>query len=267
MLTKQNVVIVIPARYQSSRFPGKSLAPIQGRDGAKPLIKHTWEVAQSVPCINGVYVATDDQRIADCVTDFGGQVVMTPNGCQNGTERCAAALAALGINPDVVVNIQGDALLTPDTCVSALIAGLEQNPKYDVATPIVAANSKITDNLYQDKTQGRVGATTAVVSRNNTALYFSKEILPYVHPKTTKQKSIFYHMGVYAYRPRVLFNYMEWAAGDLETSEGLEQLRFLENGTPILCVKVDLKGHESWEVNIPEDVPRVETILRTRKPK
>ena len=250
-----NVVAMIPARYASVRFPGKSLALIRGPDGVKrTLVEHTWRAACEVSGISGVYILTDDLRIAKVAQSIGADFIMTSNSCRNGTERCAEALARLGADPDIVVNLQGDAPLTPPWFIEDLTKALSEAEDYLVATPIIACDPVARERLLNDRRNGRVGGTTAVFGRNKQALYFSKEVLPYGGTPT------FHHVGVYAYRPDALARYQEWPEGWLEKSEGLEQLRFLENGVPMLCVETDAKGRDFWEINNPEDIEIVEKI-------
>ena len=216
--------------------------------------------------VNGVdriVVATDDERIADAARAFGAEVVMTSTGCQNGTERCAEALRSLGDDYEIVVNLQGDAPLTPAWFIEDLIAGLRAHPDADVATPVLRTEGRALNGLLEDRRAGRVGGTTAVFGADHNALYFSKEVIPYTG-KTyadADETPVFHHVGVYAYRPTALTAYAEWPAGPLEQLEGLEQLRFLERGTPMLCVEVAAKGRQFWELNNPEDVPRIEAML------
>jgi 3-deoxy-manno-octulosonate cytidylyltransferase (CMP-KDO synthetase) len=247
--------ILVPARYSSSRFPGKPLALIKGSDGVKrTLIEHSWRAACEVSGVSDVYVVTDDERISDKAHAFGAQVIMTSVSCLNGTERCAEALAKMAVKPEIVVNLQGDAPLTPPWFVEDLIEGLSAAPDFSAATPVLACDPIARERLLNDRRQGRVGGTTAVFGNANQALYFSKEVLPYGTAPT------FHHVGVYAYRPNALARYQEWPEGVLEKSEGLEQLRFLENGERVLCVEIDAKGREFWEVNNPEDIEIVEKI-------
>lgn len=251
-----SAVIIIPSRYASSRFPGKPLAPLKGADGSvKPLIQRSWETATRVRGVEAIYVATDDARIAECAQGFGAEVAMTGEGCRNGTERCAEAIANLGISPDIVVNLQGDAPLTPPWFVEDLVAGLAESPDFTVATPVLRCDDEARERFIEDRRNGRVGGTTAVFGADRRALYFSKEVLPF------GQADVFHHVGVYAYRPSALEAYVAWPEGSLERAEGLEQLRFLENGEPILCVEVDAKGRSFWELNNPEDIERIEAVL------
>ena len=134
-------IILIPARYASSRYPGKPLVVLKGADGEKTLIQRTWETGMAVPGVDRVLVATDDDRIADAVQGFGGEVVMTSEDCANGTERCAAAIARMGVSPEIVVNLQGDAPLTPPWFLEDLIAGLRARPDLGVATPVLRCDA------------------------------------------------------------------------------------------------------------------------------
>ncbi len=266
-----SIVVFIPARYASSRFIGKALAPLCGPDGSKPLVQRTYEVAlklqQSVADISAVYVLTDDARIEKCVHEFGGDVILTSETCANGTARCAEACDILS-DPSVqmVVNLQGDAPLTPVGFMQQLIAALQQSPSLSVATPMIRCDRQTYERLAQDRRAGRVGATTVVCDRHSRALYFSKQIIPYVSEQTHRASTplpIWHHVGVYAYRPAALSEYSSWGVGTLEANEGLEQLRFLENQVPVLCVEVALERENQvfWELNNPEDVACIEASL------
>lgn len=259
-----SVLIVIPARYASSRYPGKPLVALRGASGeTKTLIRRAWDAAMQVRGADRVVVATDDDRIRDAAQDFGAEVVMTSVDCQNGTERCAEAYAALGGAYDMVVNLQGDAPLTPPWFVEDLVAGLRAHPTAQVATPVLKTEGAALNGFLEDRRHGRVGGTTAVFGADHNALYFSKEVIPYTGQTfgPTDDTPVFHHVGVYAYRPVALTAYPGWPMGPLERLEGLEQLRFLERGAPVLCVEVDAKGRQFWELNNPADVPRIEAML------
>ena len=261
------VAIVIPARYASTRFPGKPLVPLTGATGeARTLIRRSWDAAAGVKGADRLIIATDDRRIADEAESFGGEVAMTSELCANGTERCAEALAAMDPEPDIVVNLQGDAPLTPPWFVDALIEAMRGDPSIDVATPVLRCDVRAMESFIADRRAGRVGATTAVFDRNGQALYFSKEVLPYTGRTlhTDEESPVFHHVGVYAYRPAALRAYVTMQAGPLETWEGLEQLRFMENGHSVHCVEVNARGAHFWELNNPEDVPRIEAVLADR---
>lgn len=260
------IVVLIPARYASSRYPGKPLVPLRGADGvAKPLIQWTWEAGCAVPEADAVYVATDDARIRDAALGFGAQVVMTDEACRNGTERCADALARAGIAPEIVVNLQGDAPLTPPWFLSDLIRAMQADPALDAATPVLRCDAETLAMFREDRRNGRVGGTTAVFDARGHGLYFSKEVIPYTgerDPEPGVPTPVFHHVGVYAYRPKALAAYGSWPEGPLEKLEGLEQLRFLENGARLKCVEVEARGRLFWELNNPADVDRIETILQ-----
>lgn len=258
------VAIVIPARYASSRYPGKPLAELRGPDGvARTLIRRSWDAACRVSGIDRVVVATDDDRIRAAAEDFGAEVVMTSVDARNGTERCAEALTVMGGDFDIVVNLQGDAPLTPAWFVEDLVAGLRAAPGADVATPVLRCDADALASFREDRRAGRVGGTTAVFRADHTALYFSKEVIPYSDGIDGRDGTtpVFHHVGVYAYRPAALTAYGALPTGPLETLEGLEQLRFLEHGHSILCVEVEARGRQFWELNNPEDVPRIEAML------
>lgn len=256
------VLLVIPARYASTRFPGKPLVEIRGATGEpKSLIQRTWETAQQVKSTDRVVIATDDTRIRTAAEDFGAEVIMTSSKCRNGTERCAETLQQLDTF-DIVVNLQGDALLTPPWFVKDVISAM-QTPEISMATPVLRCDATALNGFQEDRENGRVGGTTAVFNTTGKALYFSKEVLPYTGRRFEPHEDVpvFHHVGVYAYRASALRQYPKWGEGKLEHWEGLEQLRFMENNVPVQCVEVDAKDRAFWEINNPVDVARVEKIL------
>lgn len=258
-------VILIPARYASTRYPGKPLAELTLPDGnKKSLIRMSWEAAQTVQGVDAVYVATDDTRIKEAAEAFGAEVIMTSESCENGTARCADALANAGIEADLIVNLQGDAPLTPAWFIEDLIAAMKADPEAQVATPVLQCDPLTYGHFVEDRKAGRVGGTTAVFNAKGHALYFSKEVLPYIDEDKVPDENIpvYHHVGVYAYRPDALAAYTSWPVSQLETLEGLEQLRFLVNGTTVRCVIVEGRGRVFWELNNPEDVPRIESVLK-----
>lgn len=257
-------VILIPARHGSTRYPGKPLAELALPGGVrKTLIELSWRAACRVAGVDAVHVVTDDGRIAQAARGFGAEVVMTPSDCENGTARCAAALAALpGPAPELVVNFQGDAPLTPPWFVEALIEAMRADPGAGVATPVLRCDRATWAALLEDRRQGRVGGTTAVFDAAMRALYFSKEVLPHADFDAAPDPvPVFHHVGVYAYRPAALRDYVARPASVLERLEGLEQLRFLDAGIPLRCVEVEARGRVFWELNNPSDVPRIEAAL------
>ncbi len=256
-------VIFIPARFQSTRFPGKPLAVLKGATGSeKTLIQRSWDAASEVQGADAVFVLTDSEEIASAAKGFGADVLMTSDTCRNGTERCAEAVSLLPIEPDIVVNLQGDAPLTPPHYVENLLAAMIANPSIEMATPVLRTASDHLAKFQTDRKAGRVGATTAVFGATGSALYFSKEVLPFYDNAPDDAVPVFHHVGCYAYRPAALERYRELPEGPLEKREGLEQLRFLENGISVQCVEVDARGRDFWELNNPSDIAILEDIMQ-----
>jgi 3-deoxy-manno-octulosonate cytidylyltransferase (CMP-KDO synthetase) len=258
-----NSVILIPARYASTRYPGKPLVELKGAGGAaKTLIQRSYEAAKRVGGVPQVFVVTDDERIADACTTFGAGVIMTSPECRNGTERCAEALGQLH-DPDLVINFQGDALLTPPGFVQALIARMESDTDALVATPALRLRSSEVRALQAEEAAGRVGGTSVVTDSAGYALYFSKRLIPYVPHRALDSElaPVRLHVGVYAYRPEALERYVATPVSELETLEGLEQLRFLVAGVPVAVVEVETPPFELRELNNPEDVAPIEQAL------
>lgn len=256
-------VILIPARFASSRFPGKPLVALRGASGtARTLIERSFDAARQVPGVDAVYVVTDDDRIAVAAEGFGAPVIMTSEGCRNGTERCAEALASLD-GPDLVINFQGDALLTPPDFVTALIDLFAAYPDAQVATPAMRQRSEEVRALQAEEAAGRVGGTSVTVSGQGRALYFSKMLIPYLPGGALdgELSPVRLHVGVYAYRPEALKTYEATPPSELELLEGLEQLRFLHAGVPIDIVDVPTPAFILRELNNPEDVTPIEVAL------
>jgi 3-deoxy-manno-octulosonate cytidylyltransferase (CMP-KDO synthetase) len=258
-----NVAILIPARFASSRFPGKPLVELKGASGtAKPLIQRSVEAARRIPGVSGVFVTTDDELIADACHAFGVGVIMTSPDCRNGTERCAEAMGSLH-EPELVINFQGDALLTPPGFVTALVDHMAANPGAMVATPAMRQRAAEVRALQAEEAAGRVGGTSVVTANDGRALYFSKKLIPYV-PKDALHDGLTpvrLHIGVYAYRPEALDTYVGTPVSELEELEGLEQLRFLAAGIPIDVVEVQTPPFTLRELNNPEDVAPIEAAL------
>lgn len=254
-----SVLIIVPARFASTRFEGKPLVLLKGAKGQdKSLIQRSWEAACVIEGAR-VVVATDDLRIKSAAEGFGAEVVMTSSKVRNGTERCAEVIDILDKEFEIIVNLQGDAPLTPPWFVSDIIEALQKTPDADMTTPVLLCDDETLLAFKNDRANGRVGGTTAVFDNTGKALYFSKEIIPYAHNENSK---VYHHVGVYAYRPESLRAYAASPEALIERQEGLEQLRFLALGRHIQCVKVEAKGRAFWEVNNPQDIERVEMILK-----
>jgi 3-deoxy-manno-octulosonate cytidylyltransferase (CMP-KDO synthetase) len=262
-------IIIIPARLASTRFPAKPLALLTGPDGAaRPAIHYTWAAAQAaaarLPGDADCVIATDDDSIAAACQNQGMAVVMTPASCRNGTERCAAALGQLPATPDLVINLQGDAPLTPAAMVAEVAATLAGNAGLAMATAVVPASPTVLAHLQADAAAGRVGGTTAVCARDGRVLYFSKSIIPHVPPGSTPVQPVLLHVGLYAYRPVALAAYAAAGPAPLELQEGLEQLRFLDAGLPVGVAHCPAPAWELIELNNPDDVPLIEAQLARR---
>ncbi|RIA46288.1 3-deoxy-manno-octulosonate cytidylyltransferase (CMP-KDO synthetase) [Hephaestia caeni] len=255
--------IIIPARFESTRFPGKPLARIKGATAIeRPLISRTVDVARAVGAQCGVLVATDDPRIAEIASAAGVQTAIISEMCLNGTERCAAAVREVALDAEIIVNLQGDAPLTPPYAVARLIAEMAADPAVMVATPMVRCAPETVARLRADEAAGRVGATTVVADGAGDALYFSKRILP--HGGGGAECPIFLHLGLYAYRRRALEHYAAVDPTPLEQAEGLEQLRFLDEGIRVRMVEIEEPAGGLWEINNPWDIPYVEHALGLR---
>lgn len=242
------VVAIIPARYHSNRFEGKPLAKILG----KPMIQHVYERAIAVPLLSRVAVATDDERIADCVRGFGGEVVMTRSDHVSGTDRLAEAATAMDIpEQDVVVNIQGDQPLFPAEVVSQVATPLLEDPALPMSTLIykIIRKEEINDPNH----------VKTVFDRHGRALYFSRSSIPFQrNPDEPVPPTYYKHLGFYAYRKGFLLTFVSLPEGEWERFEKLEQLRALEYGYDI---RVVLTEHDSVEVDTPRDLERVAEIL------
>lgn len=264
----REAVIVIPARYASTRYPGKPLATLRGASGIeRSLLERSVIAARAAaevtPGVTGIYVATDDDRIKAEAERIGAEVIMTSPDCANGTERVAQAVTLGELDQPIVVNLQGDAPLTPPHFVSALIEAMRADEARQVATPVLRCDREALDNFRADRKAGRVGATTVVRDTLGNAIYFSKEVIPYSDGvKPGDEIPVFHHVGLYAYTPHALTLYSSLATGALETLEGLEQLRFLEHGHKVAAIEVTAPGAAFWELNNPTDVPLIESYLK-----
>lgn len=256
-------VIIIPARYASQRYPGKPLALLRGASGqAKTLLERSIAAARATGL--PTFVATDDPRIAAEATRHDCPVILTDTTCANGSERVSQAVVRAGLTADIIVNLQGDAPLTPPDFVLALVNTLRATPALHVATPILRCDAQSFANFTADRRAGRVGATTVTRDTAGRALYFSKEVIPFTNGQFLPDVPVFHHVGLYAYRRAALLAYPDMPQGPLERAEGLEQLRFLENGLSVQTVQVDAAGALFWELNNPSDVPLIESALLAR---
>jgi len=237
-------VAVIPARYASTRFPGKPLASIAG----KAMIQWTCEKAAESKA-DMVLVATDDLRIKEFVESCGFQAVMTSPDHQSGTDRIAEAIQ--NIDADLIINLQGDEPMLPARVINELIDIMIASPDLEMAT--VAVPASVDSEEYLDPNNVKV-----VTDNSGRALYFSRSPLPYFRNKPEKAKCLL-HWGIYAYRRSLIEQFVQWPQSDLEKSESLEQLRALENGA---AIQVAIAHEKALGVDVPEDIARVEQYLK-----
>lgn len=240
------VVVVIPARYASTRLPGKPLLPLAG----KPMIERVYERAKLAQRVNRVLVATDDERIVEAVERFGGEARMTRSDHRTGTERVAEVAAHEA--GDLFVNVQGDEPLLDPVALDTAVASLLEEPAAaiaTVATPIKTPADIMDPNVVK-----------TVLDFDCNALYFSRAPVPWVRDTASKiQVRHLKHLGLYVFQREALLEYPTLPQGELERVEQLEQLRWLENGWKIRVAEVE---HDAVSVDVPEDVARVEELLK-----
>ena len=266
------IAIAIPARYGSTRFPGKPLAEI----GGKSMLAHVVDLAKDVAGNDDAisyFVTTEDQRIADHARAIGVECVMTGD-CETGSDRVLAALKARENDgeamPDFVLNLQGDAPFTPKSVVQAIINAFKNDPMAEVVTPVHALSWDDLDRLREAKRSTPFSGTTAAVDANGKALWFSKNIIPGIRKEKELREAsdvspVHQHIGLYGYRVDILEKFCSLPMGVYEALEGLEQLRLLENGIAITAVRVDIdKGKIQSGVDTPEDLERANAAWEAR---
>ncbi|MBE6263388.1 MAG: 3-deoxy-manno-octulosonate cytidylyltransferase [Prevotella sp.] len=240
---------LIPARYASTRFPGKPLALL----GGKPVIQRVYEQVASV--LDDACVATDDERIFDCVKNFGGKVVMTRTDHKSGTDRIEEAIEKIGGDYDVIVNIQGDEPFIQKSQIETVCRCFD-----DEKTQIATLGKPFTDM----DAVANPNSPKIVIDNNSFAMYFSRSIIPFVRGKEQDEWLQHYpflkHLGIYAYRRDVLRQITQLPQSSLEIAESLEQLRWLQNGFKI---KVGLTDVETVGIDTPDDLKRAEDFLST----
>lgn len=245
-----NFTAIIPARYASTRFPGKPLALL----GNKPVIQHVYEQASSV--LSDVWVATDDDRIREAVKKFGGRVVMTRADHKSGTDRIEEAAEKTGTQADVVINIQGDEPFVQPSQIKTLMQ------LFDNADTQIGTLGKHFENI---EAVNNPNSPKIVTDKQGFALYFSRSVIPYIRGAQDNEWLSHFpflkHLGLYAYRREVLHEITQLPQSSLEIAESLEQLRWLENGYRI---RVGLTDVETVGIDTPEDLQRAEEFLKSR---
>lgn len=246
-----NFIGIIPARYASTRFPGKPLAQMNG----KSMIQRVYE--QVSLCLDQVYVATDDQRILDAVKAFGGNAVMTSDQHQSGTDRCYEAYNTIGGNQDVIINIQGDEPFIQPQQIKTIMECFDSE-----STQIATLVKPFTEADGFDALLNS-NSPKVVISNKNEALYFSRSIIPYVrnsdHTEWLGRHTFYKHIGMYAYRSDILKAITGLQQSSLEIAESLEQLRWLQNGYRI---KVGITTQETIGIDTPADLEKALTYLK-----
>ena len=241
------VIGVIPARYASTRFEGKVLAQIAG----KPMIQWVYEQAKNAQLLDDLFVAVDDNRVAECVVSFGGKAIMTGSHHRSGTDRIAEVVK--DIHADIVVNIQGDHPLIDPLMIDEAVKPMLENPHLNMVT----IRTLLHESLYHDP-----GTVKVVVDESGFALYFSRSLIPY--PRDAKPCDVYEHIGLYVYRKSFLLDITRSPEGILEGIEKLEQLRVLEKGHKILVVKTKCTDAAGHSVDTLEDLRNVEQYIKNR---
>ena len=241
--------VVIPARYASTRLPGKPLVSLGGR----PMVQRVWERARGAGRVSRVIIATDDERILKAAAAFGAEAVMTRPEHRSGTERVAEVAAAIIADEDeIFVNVQGDWPLIEPQAIDKVVEAIESEESVSVATvmvPIAKPSDIMDPNIVK-----------VVLDFDDDALYFSRAPIPWVRDRGAPVHAQHWkHLGLYAFRRAALLDFPTLPQGDLERVEQLEQLRWMENGYKIRVVET---RHDSISVDVPEDVARVEEMLR-----
>ncbi|CAN6359166.1 unnamed protein product [Urochloa humidicola] len=246
---RSRAVGIIPARFASSRFEGKPLAHILG----KPMIQRTWERVMLASSLDHVVVATDDERIADCCRGFGADVIMTSESCRNGSERCCEALKKLGKSYDIVVNIQGDEPLIEPEIIDGVVMALQRAPDAVFSTVVTSLKPEDASDTNRVK---------CVVDNQGYAIYFSRGLIPSNKSgKVNPNYPYLLHLGISGFDSKFLMIYTELPPTPLQLEEDLEQLKVLENGYRMKVIKVD---HDAHGVDAPEDVEKIEELMRAR---
>ena len=260
------LLIVIPARYGSTRFPGKPLA----RLGEKTMLGHV--IARALAAINGdpdidLMVASDDERIMEHAAECGAAAILTPESCKTGTDRVLSAVRQLPEYPDYVMGLQGDVPLIPSSVLEKMLSTIKRNAYLDVITPVHQLGWDDLDRMRAAKRETPHSGTTVVMNEDKQAIWFSKNIIPAIRKEAALRKEmplspVWRHIGIYGYRVDILERFATLPEGYYEKLEGLEQLRMLENKLTIQCVPVDRPdGSLLSGIDTPEDLARAEAIL------
>ena len=243
------IIGIIPARFASTRFPGKPLVDISG----KSMIQRVYEQSKKAKSLNDVIVATDDSRIEQHIKSFGGNVIMTSEHHQSGTDRCFEAIQKYDSTADIVINIQGDEpFIRPEQI--DLVASCFNSANVEIATLVKKISTN--EELYNPNTP------KVVLNSNKEAIYFSRQTIPFIRGENEMEwlnnHTFYKHIGIYAYRTGILGKLTTLKQSSLELAEALEQLRWVENGYKI---KVEITDFESIAIDVPEDLKKLTIFL------
>jgi len=262
-----NISIIIPARYGSTRFPGKPLVEISGQTMLSRVVDIARKSIEHIDDSVTIAVATEDERILNHVEDLGVHSVMTSDQCATGSDRVLEAVQKINPNCDFVFGLQGDAPFTPPEAISKMVQAVRHDTSIDVITPVINLRWNELDQLRENKKQTPFSGTTAIINNEGRALWFSKNILPAIRKEEKYREDEFspvhQHLGLYGYKVKTLEKFVSLPQGKYEKLEGLEQLRFLENDISIHTVTLDVEaGLAQAGIDSPEDVERAEEILK-----
>lgn len=242
---KRKIIAFIPARYSSSRFPGKPLALIKN----KPMIQWVYEAVNNMSFIDDVYVATDDIRISKCIEEFGGKYILTSKDHNSGTDRIAECIKSINLNnEDIILNIQGDEPMIKEEMIKTLISAFDDKDVY-----MATLKKKIEDENEINNTN----IAKVITDFKDYAIYFSRSVIPF--NRDGKEKSVYYkHIGVYGYKKEFLLKFINLKERSLEKIEQLEQLRAIQNGYKIKVLETE---HQSIGVDLVEHIKLVEDLI------
>lgn len=263
-----SIAIIIPARYASTRFPGKPLAKIGGATMLSRVVKLARKASEGMNDVS-IYVTTDDQRIADHAAQLDVKCLLTAPELPSGSDRCLAAAKQLPEMPDFILNLQGDAPFTPLEAISEILTSFRESADIEVVTPVHQLSWRDLDRLRESKKATPFSGTTATIKSDGRALWFSKNIIPGIRKEQDMREEdpkglspVYQHMGLYGYRTDVLERFCTLPQSHYEHMEGLEQLRLLENGISVQTVKIHLPaGTMQSGIDTVEDLARAEAFL------
>ncbi len=247
-------LIVIPARFNSSRFPGKPLCEINGIT----MLERIWNIAQKVSSVDQVLIATDDDRIKEHCEKINADYIMTSKDCRTGSDRVLEAFIKSKSDAEIIFSFQGDSVLTPPWIIESVLDEITNSAEVNICTPAVLLKGEELKRFVASKKNGSSTGTSVTFDKNMDAMYFSKSLIP---SSRTDDYTVYKHIGLYAYRKDSLIEFSKLAQSKFEKIEQLEQLRLLESGHKVRVKLVELDGRTLHSVDNPEDVQIVENII------